>query len=182
MSDVKIRNVVASVDLHQKIDLNAIVKTFVNVDYHPKRFPGLVFKLKRPKTSTLIFNTGKMVCTGARSVKLARRAVKRVVKELKEDGFIITGKPDIIIQNIVSTADMGVRVDIEGAAELLDNVMYEPGMFPGAIYRMAKPRVVILLFHSGKMVITGAKKENYAEEATRKLMALLRDEDLLMGV
>jgi transcription initiation factor TFIID TATA-box-binding protein len=67
-------------------------------------------------------------------------------------------------------------------AELLDNVMYEPGMFPGVIYRMKEPRVVILIFHSGKMVITGAKTGRDAEEAVRKLMALLRDEDLLMGV
>ena len=182
MSDVKIRNVVASVDIHQKIDLNAIMKTFVNVDYQPKRFPGLVFKLRRPKTSTLIFNTGKMVCTGAKSVKTARRAVRKVVKELKEEGFIIKGKPDITIQNIVSTADMGGRVDLEGLADLLDNVIYEPEMFPGAIYRMKEPRVVILIFHSGKMVITGAKTGRDAEEAVRKLMALLRDEDLLMGV
>lgn len=182
MSDVKIQNVVASVDLHQKIDLLAIMKTFVNVDYHPKRFPGLVFKLKRPKTATLIFSTGKMVCTGAGSVKTARRAVRKVVKMLKEESFIIKGKPDITIQNIVSTADMGGRVDLEGVADLLDNVMYEPEMFPGAIYRMEEPRVVILIFHSGKMVITGAKKENYAEEAARKLMVLLRDEDLLIGV
>ena len=182
MSDVKIQNAVASVDLHQKIDLNAIVKTFINVDYHPKRFPGLVFKLRRPKTATLIFSTGKMVCTGARSAKKARRAVRKVVKELKAEGFIIKGKPDITIQNIVSTADMGGRVDLEGLADLLDNVMYEPGMFPGAIYRMKEPRVVILIFHSGKMVITGAKTGRDAEEAARKLMALLRDEDLLMGV
>lgn len=182
MSDVKIRNVVASANLHQKIDLNAIMRTFINVKYAPKRFPGLVFPLKSPRTTTLIFSTGKMVCTGAKSVKTAKRAVRKVVKELKEEGFIIKRKPDITIQNIVSTADMGVRVDLEGVAELQDNVMYEPGMFPGVIYRMKEPRVVILIFHSGKMVITGAKTGRDAEEAVRKLMALLRDEDLLMGV
>lgn len=171
---------VASVDLHQKIDLNAIVNTFLHVEYHPQRFPGLVFRLKNPKSVTLIFNTGKMVCTGSKSAKLAKSAVKNVVNELKKKGCIVKGKPDITIQNIVSTTDMGDWVDLEGMADLLDNVMYEPEMFPGAVYRMAEPKVVMLIFNSGKIVITGAKKESYAKEATRKIMVLLKEKALFI--
>ena len=171
---------VASVDLHQKIDLNAIVKAFLHVEYHPQRFPGLVFRLKKPKSVILIFNTGKMVCTGSKSAKLSKIAVKKVVKELKKKGCIIKGKPDITIQNIVSTADMGDWVDLEGMADLLDNVMYEPEMFPGVVYRRAEPKVVMLIFNSGKIVITGAKKESYAEEATRKIMVLLKEKNLFI--
>jgi TATA-box binding protein (TBP) (component of TFIID and TFIIIB) len=48
------------------LDLNQITKNFVDVEYHPDQFPGLVFRLKTPKTATLIFSSGKMVCTGAK--------------------------------------------------------------------------------------------------------------------
>src|SRR4030067_456051 len=95
---ISIENVVASVNLNQKIDLNAVVKGFPGVDYRPEQFPGLVFRLKRPKTATLIFNSGKMVCTGARSEKDARHAVLTVIKELKAGGIIITTKPELKTQ------------------------------------------------------------------------------------
>jgi transcription initiation factor TFIID TATA-box-binding protein len=62
---LSIENVVASATLNQKVDLNAVVKGYPGVEYRPEQFPGLVFRLKRPKTATLIFSSGKMVCTGA---------------------------------------------------------------------------------------------------------------------
>ena len=95
---INIVNVVASASLDQKINLIDIMKVFRNVEYRPKQFPGLVFRLKRPKTATLIFGSGKMVCTGAKSEKMARSAVKKVVRELKNNGIIILGKPKIVIQ------------------------------------------------------------------------------------
>ena len=64
---INIQNVVAAATLNQKVDLNAVVKSFPGVEYRPEQFPGLVFRLRRPKTATLIFNSGKMVCTGAKS-------------------------------------------------------------------------------------------------------------------
>lgn len=124
--NVNIENVVASATLNQKIDLLPILKTFRNVEYKPKRFPGLVFRLKRPKTATLIFNSGKMVCTGAKTEKKAKSAIRKVVRELKNGGIIILNKPDITIQNIVASANLQGKVDLEEASDLLDNVMYEP--------------------------------------------------------
>src|SRR4030065_1077182 len=101
--DVKIQNVVASATLDQKINLLDILKVFRNVEYRPKQFPGLVFRLKRPKTATLIFTTGKMVCTGAKSEKQARSAVKKVVRDLKTNGIIILGRPRIVVQKMVAS-------------------------------------------------------------------------------
>ena len=83
--DVKIQNVVASVTLDHKINLLDVMKIFRNVEYRPKQFPGLVFRLKKPKTATLIFGSGKMVCTGAKSEKQARSAVIKVVRELNNE-------------------------------------------------------------------------------------------------
>lgn len=174
--DLEIQNVVACADLNQKIDLPDIVKFFVNVEYKPRRFPGLVFRLNRPKTAILIFSSGKMVCTGAKSEKMARRAVRKVVKELKEGGFIIIGGLKITIANMVGSADILGEVDLEMAAAELDNVMYEPEMFPGMIYRMKDPHVVLLIFASGKIVITGGKSFNDVKKAVEKINALLRDE------
>ncbi len=176
---VHIQNVVASATLNQKVDLNAVVKSYPGVEYRPEQFPGLVFRLKRPKTATLIFNSGKMVCTGAKSEKEARRAVMAVVKELKKGGIIIISKPELKIQNIVASISLGGKVDLELAVGKLVKTMYEPEQFPGLIYRMDEPKVVILIFASGNLVCTGAKKEQDVYDAVHKLHANLEEQNLI---
>jgi len=176
---IKIQNVVASAALNQKVDLNAVVKSFPGVEYRPEQFPGLVFRLKKPKTATLIFSSGKMVCTGAKSEKEARRAVMTVVKELKKGGIIIISKPELKIQNIVASASLGGKIDLEQAVSKLVKTMYEPEQFPGLIYRMDEPKVVILIFASGNLVCTGAKKEQDVYDAVYKLHASLEEQNLI---
>jgi transcription initiation factor TFIID TATA-box-binding protein len=178
-ASVRIENVVATATLNQRIDLNAVVKGCPGVEYRPKQFPGLVFRLKRPKTATLIFNSGKMVCTGAKSAKEARRAVMKVLKELKKSGIIIIGKPELNVVNIVASASLGGMIDLEKSAYELGRTMYEPEQFPGLIYRMDEPKVVILLFASGKLVCTGAKREEDVHEAVRRLHKALEKEELI---
>jgi transcription initiation factor TFIID TATA-box-binding protein len=176
---INIQNVVAVATLNQKVDLNAVVKSFPGVQYRPEQFPGLVFRLKRPKTATLIFNSGKMVCTGAKSEKEAHRAVMNVVKELKKGGIIIISKPELKIQNIVASASLGGRIDLEQAVSSLAKTMYEPEQFPGLIYRMDEPKVVILIFASGNLVCTGAKKEQDVYDAVHKLHESLEEQNLI---
>ncbi|HDI12186.1 MAG TPA: TATA-box-binding protein [Candidatus Bathyarchaeota archaeon] len=176
---INIENVVASATLKQKVDLNAVVKSYPGVEYRPEQFPGLVFRLKKPKTATLIFNSGKMVCTGAKSEKEAKRAVMKIIKELKRGGIIIISKPELKIQNIVASASLGGTIDLERAAFELGKTMYEPEQFPGLIYRMDDPKVVILLFASGKLVCTGAKREQDVYEAVNKLHEILEEKNLI---
>lgn len=176
--EITIQNVVASATLNQKFNLNDILKNFVNTEYRPNRFPGLVFRLKRPKTATLIFSTGKMVCTGAKSEKLAISAIHKVVRELKSSEIIVLGKPVIVIQNMVASANLQKKVDLETAADLLENVMYEPEQFPGLIYRMSDPKTVLLLFSSGKIVCTGGKSEKMVYDSVNKLYEVLSEYDL----
>ncbi len=178
-ASIRIENVVASATLNQRVDLNAVVKGYPGVEYRPEQFPGLVFRLKRPKTATLIFNSGKMVCTGAKSEKEAKRAVMKVIRELKKSGIIIIGKPELKIQNIVASANLSGLIDLERSAYSLGRTMYEPEQFPGLIYRMDEPKVVILLFASGKLVCTGAKKEEDVYEAVSKLHKTLEEIDLI---
>ncbi|GAI77693.1 unnamed protein product [marine sediment metagenome] len=177
--NVEIQNVVATSSLETRIDLIAILKVFRNTEYRPKRFPGLVFKLKQPKTATLIFSTGKLVCTGAKSEKLAHSAIRKVVRELRKEGFIIRKSPKIKVVNMVASADIHGKVDLEDASMLLDNIMYEPEQFPGAVYRMKEPKVVILIFSSGRLVLTGAKKEEQVHEAAEKIHGILLENELI---
>jgi len=176
---INIENVVASATLNQRIDLNSIVRIFPGVEYRPEQFPGLVYRLKKPKTATLIFSSGKMVCTGAKSERQARKAVTKVVDELKRNGLVILAKPEIQIQNIVASAGLGGHIDLEKTTYSLKRTMYEPEQFPGLIYRMDDPKVVILIFTTGKLVCTGAKKEAEVHRAIAKLRETLEEKGLI---
>ncbi len=179
---VHIENVVASVTIDQKIDLEKIARSVLNVEYDPEQFPGLVYRLEKPKTATLIFNSGKMVCTGAKSEKEVHKAVNRIVKELQEAGIIdTTSEPIIQIQNIVASASLGTDLNLELAAYTLPDVMYEPEQFPGLIYRMKVPKVVILLFTTGKLVCTGAKKEEEIYTAVENVLKTLTELGITRG-
>jgi transcription initiation factor TFIID TATA-box-binding protein len=176
---INIENVVASATLNQRIDLNSILRIFPGVEYRPEQFPGLVYRLKKPKTATLIFSSGKMVCTGAKSESQARKAVTKVADELKGGGIVILAKPEIQIQNIVASAGLGGHIDLEKTTYSLKRTMYEPEQFPGLIYRMDDPKVVILIFASGKLVCTGARKEAEVPRAVRKLQETLEEKGLI---
>ena len=177
---VSIENVVASASINQRVDLNQITKNFPDVEYHPEQFPGLVFRLKTPKTATLIFSSGKMVCTGAKSEKQSREAVQEVVRRLKKGGIPIKNEAEITIQNMVASANLGGKVHLEEAARQLPKSMYEPEQFPGLIHRMPDPKTVILLFSSGKLVCTGAKREADVYRAVNKLHVMLEEKKLMM--
>jgi len=176
---INIENVVATATIHQNIDLNSIVRIFPSVEYRPEQFPGLVYRLRKPKATTLIFASGKMVCTGAKSERQARKAVMKVVDELKRNGIVILSKPEIQVQNIVASVGLGGYIDLEKLTYSLKRTMYEPEQFPGLIYRMDDPKVVILVFSSGKLVCTGAKKETEVHRAVTKLQETLEEKILI---
>jgi transcription initiation factor TFIID TATA-box-binding protein len=176
---IHIQNIVASAALNQRISLKTIVEKFPHTEYSPRVFPGLVFRLKKPKTATLIFETGKMVCTGAKSAKEAVQAVNKVTKELKKHGIPIASKPEIHIQNVVASVELGGEIDLENVVYKLNRVMYEPEQFPGAVYRMDEPKVVFLIFSAGKLVCVGAKKEQDVYDAVNSIQKLLEEKDLI---
>ena len=177
---ISVENVVASASVDQKIDLNEITKKFPDTEYHPEQFPGLVFRLKSPKTATLIFSSGKMVCTGAKSEEQSISAVRSVVQKLRKGKIKIKNEPVIVIQNIVASVNLGGRVHLERAARSLPRSMYEPEQFPGLIHRMLDPKTVILIFASGKLVCTGAKKESEVYRSVHNLHTLLEEKELMI--
>ena len=120
-------------------------------------------------------NVKKALKEGSKSSKMARRAVKKVVEELNKGGIKVTGEPEITIQNMVASANLGKNVDLETAADLLENVMYEPEQFPGLIFRMREPKTVLLIFSSGKIVCTGGKSEQMVNKSVNNLYDILDD-------
>lgn len=311
MENVKIQNVVTSATLNEKIDLERIATAVEDIEYEPEQFPGLVLRLEDPKTATLVFGSGKLVCTGAKSPEESRRAIYKIIdllkkentpipdprwqvrwsgdgtqhrfegkitaqsvkkvkyvdeepkkKKLKKDkikhdkttitfegsawegqrginfeaegvitfdakqdseykpdsifigknktnppdipfelreqptlsgygginpareprhisgedaGFFIWFRgPEIVVQNIVASADLEVELNLDAIVFGLPNCEYEPEQFPGLIYRLKKPKVVLLLFGSGKIVCTGAKTREDVENAIVEVRRALR--------
>lgn len=176
---INIVNVVASATIDQRLDLKDITKKFPEVEWNPELFPGAVFRLKSPKTATLLFGSGKMVCTGSKSEALARKAVQKVVQELRKGKIKIKNEATVTIQNIVSSINLGGRVYLEQAARTLPRSMYEPEQFPGLIHRMVDPKTVILVFASGKLVCAGAKNEEDVHRSVHNLHSLLEEKNLM---
>jgi transcription initiation factor TFIID TATA-box-binding protein len=174
--DYKIENVVATVvvEITEKIDLNQIARRHADVEYNPERFPGLVMRIEKPRATILIFSTGKMVVTGLRQAAEAPRVVEKVVKNIRKAGIKVSN-PEITIQNIVASGDLHTNIDLNMAAIVMEYAMYEPEVFPGLIYRMQDPKTVFLIFSTGRIVCTGAKKKEIVREAVLRLNQQVRE-------
>jgi transcription initiation factor TFIID TATA-box-binding protein len=174
--DYKIENVVATVimEITEKIDLTKIARKYEDAEYNPERFPGLVMRITDPKATFLIFSTGKMVITGLRRADEASPGVKKIMKSIKSAGIKVSN-PEITIQNIVASGNLHTFIDLNMAAIIMENAMYEPEVFPGLIYRMKDPKTVFLIFSTGKVVCTGAKNKKFVKEAFIKLNIKVRE-------
>jgi transcription initiation factor TFIID TATA-box-binding protein len=180
MPEYVIQNIVASSNVGIELDLTALALDLKDAEYEPESFPGLVYRLKDPKSATLLFRSGKLVCTGSRSLENVDEAIGTVIADLKKAGVPITETPEIVVQNIVASADLGQEINLNAIAISLglERVEYEPEQFPGLVYRLDVPKVVVLLFGSGKLVCTGARVPKDVEDAVRKI----REELLSIGM
>ena len=178
---IQVENVVASSDIGQELDLETLSEDLAATDYDPDNFPGLVYRMHDPKAAALIFRSGKVVCTGAKSVDDVTTALEYVFDELRELGVDVATSPDIEIQNIVSSGDLDHTLNLNAIAIGLglEHIEYEPEQFPGLVYRLDDPDVVALLFGSGKLVITGGKQLDDAEQALTVIENRLTDLGLL---
>ncbi len=178
--EITIQNVVASASINQKLDLMEISKKIPHTRYEPERFPGLIYKTRNPKAALLVFSSGRFVCTGTKSIGEANEAVNKALREMQDYGIEVSGIPLVKAENIVASAKIFAKVDIEKVASELPNTLYEPEQFPGLIYRMSDPKVVFLIFASGSLVCTGAKKEEDVVKAVYKLRDILAENDMLI--
>ncbi len=176
-----IQNVVATViaEIKEKIDLNIIAGKYPDVEYNPERFPGLVMRVIKPKATGLIFSTGKMVITGMKRHTEAPSVVNQIIDRVNKCKIDIKN-PVITIQNFVVSGDIKCGIDLNKATIVMDNVMYEPEVFPGLIYRMKEPKSVLLLFSTGKIVCTGVKDEETVKLVFDKLYRVVREYEVNM--
>jgi transcription initiation factor TFIID TATA-box-binding protein len=182
ISKYKIENVVASASLGTELDLQALAVSLDGADYEPEQFPGLIYRLKEPKTATLLFRSGKVVCTGAKSLDQVKLAIDKVTTQIRKAGISLDSEPKIEVQNIVASSDLGQKINLNVIAITLglERVEYEPEQFPGLVYRLDEPKVVLLLFGSGKLVCTGARRPQDVEAAVDKITEELKAAGLLL--
>ena len=171
---ITVVNIVVSTSLEHDIPLEKMAATLSNTEYNPEQFPGLVIRITEPKTSALIFSSGKVVCTGARSMEKVEESIKKIIKSLEKIGIKIKIKPVINIQNIVASGSVGMDLNLNTLAMKLDNTEYEPEQFPGLVYKLAEAKATFLLFSNGKIVCTGTKSEAEAHKALDKLIENLK--------
>ena len=166
---VKVENVVSFVSLGKKIPLNKLVNELEGVEYNPERFPGLVYRTTEPRAAALVFSSGKIVCTGAKSIEKSKEAVHKVVQRIRDVKIPMPRKFDIQVENIVASSKIKAKLNLEEITFALENAEYEPEQFPGLVYRISKPRVAFLIFSSGKLICTGAHTIDDIHTALGKL-------------
>jgi transcription initiation factor TFIID TATA-box-binding protein len=170
----QLQNIVSTVNLNCRLDLKKIALHARNAEYNPKRFAAVIMRIREPRTTALIFSSGKMVCTGAKSEDESRLAARKYARVIQKLGFPARFT-EFKIQNMVGSCDVRFPIRLEGLVLTHQQfASYEPELFPGLIYRMVQPRIVLLIFVSGKVVLTGAKRREEINEAFENIYPILK--------
>ncbi len=168
----KVENIVASISLKVQVPLKKL-KRLANTQYDPEQFPGLVFRIPDLHVTFLVFGSGKLVCTGGRSKEDILNAMDRLLKELRKIGVNVKPGWKIEIQNIVASGNLNKPLDLNKIAYSVDETEYNPEQFPGLVYKLVNSRITFLLFGTGKIVCTGAKKIPEIDNALKILVSTI---------
>nr|XP_029119648.1 TATA-box-binding protein isoform X2 [Elaeis guineensis] len=164
-----LQNIVSTVNLGCKLDLKMIALRARNAEYNPKRFAAVIMRIREPKTTALIFASGKLVCTGAKSEEQSKLAARKYARIVQKIGFQAQFM-DFKVQNVVASSDVKFPIRLERLSLHHDAFCtFEPEIFPGLIYRMKDPKIVLLIFASGKIVLTGAKSRDQLYRAFEQI-------------
>ena len=167
MDSIIIENIIAYTQLSDSFDIEDMVEKLPEFYYNPEDFVGLTFKLEDPKTAILLLPNGRAICTGAISMDEVETSLIKVIEKITNAGIKINTNPFIEIQNIIISTNVNKELNLDSISRglLLKNINYEPDQFPGLIYNMDDIGVLLLIFSSGKIVCTGAKKFEDASKA-----------------
>jgi len=168
-AQLKVQNIVATTSLEKEVSLTKLARTQPNTEYNPDTFPGLVLRVKKPKSAVLVFSSGNLVCTGTKSVAQVRDVVQQVIKQLRRIGVNVKIKPKITVQNIVASGAINLDLNLNTLSLELENTEYEPEQFPGLVYKLEDPTATFLLFSNGKLVCTGTKNKAQLEDSMVQL-------------
>ena len=172
--EIQVVNIVVSTSLEEDIPLEKMAATLPNTEYNPEQFHGLVIRIKVPKSCALIFSSGKVVCTGARTMEDVRESINKIIKALAKINVNVKIEPEIKIQNIVASGSVGMDLNLNTLAMKLKNTEYEPEQFPGLVYKLIEAKATFLLFSNGKVVCTGTKSEAEVHAALDMLITNLK--------
>ncbi|MBA7516797.1 hypothetical protein ES705_08845 [subsurface metagenome] len=179
--EIKVENVVANARIADSLDLEYIESKLEDAVFTKKKFPGLVYRTKDPKSAFLIFRSGKVVCTGSKTKEGVRVVMDKLASDLRNLGIDVVEHPEFKVQNIVASANLGRELNL-GAIVVgleLEGMEYEPEVFPGLVYRIKEPKSAILIFSSGRLVITGGKTVEDCERSVNTLLTKLKDLELI---
>jgi len=168
-SSLKVQNIVATASLGKEVSLTKLAKTNPNTEYNPDTFPGLVLRIKKPKSAVLVFSSGNLVCTGTKSIAQVKEVIQQVIKQLRKINVVVTDKPKITVQNIVASGSINLNLNLNLLSLELENTEYEPEQFPGLVYKLEDPTATFLLFSNGKLVCTGTKNKQQLDESIKQL-------------
>jgi len=171
---LKVQNIVATTSLGKQVSLIKLARSEANTEYNPEQFPGLVLRIKKPKSAVLVFSSGNLVCTGTKSISQVKEVINNVIKVLRKIGVKVTDKPKIQVQNIVASGTVDLMLNLNALALELENTEYEPEQFPGLVYKLAEPNATFLLFSNGKLVCTGTKNRQELDNAKKQLLKNLK--------
>lgn len=172
---LKVQNIVATTSLGKPVSLTKLARTQSNTEYNPEQFPGLVLRVKKPKSAVLVFSSGNLVCTGTKSIQQVREVIDSVIKQLRKINVRITEKPKITVQNIVASGAINLSLNLNMLALELENTEYEPEQFPGLVYKLVEPTATFLLFSNGKLVCTGTKNKAQLDDSMKQLNKNIRE-------
>ncbi|XP_055638688.1 TBP-related factor isoform X2 [Toxorhynchites rutilus septentrionalis] len=174
INSLQVKNCVATVSLGCDLNLQTINFRTRNTEYNPSRFHGVVMRIRDPRCTALVFRSGKIVCTGAKNVHDANLAARKFARIIQKVGYNVRFV-EFKVQNLVATVDLRFPIRLENLNQIHGQFSsYEPELFPGLIYRMVKPRVVLLIFVNGKIVFTGAKSEQEITESLENIYPILQ--------
>ena len=178
INTITTENIVATSSVERELDLKELNKDLPQAEFNPSYFSGLIYRFQKHEPVCLIFTSGKVVCTGASNLSEVNNAIELIFDRIKKLNISIAESPDVTINNIVSSANLKKELNLNTVAVGLgiENVEYEPEQFPGLVYRLNNSNVVILLFSTGKIVITGGKEYSEiikgVENIKQKLLSL----------
>lgn len=163
-------NVVSTSSIQKQIDLGTLAKSIPNTVFNRSQFPGAILKLQNPKSTALIFSSGKIICAGTKSEEQAKRVTLQILNMLKQIGYGTNGT-EIRIENIVASVNYGRQIKLTECAKSLSRCMYEPEQFPAVFYRMTMPSATALVYKTGRIVCTGP---NTLEKILQAVMQFYR--------
>ena len=175
MADINIENIVVSAQIVESLDLDKLAEAIPDSEYNPEEVPTLIIHFEKPKTVVMLFSNGKVVFTGPKNMEEVDEITKMIDNKLNAIGIKVYKNPDIKIQNMVASTDLKKNLDLRSIANSIGNADYDPEHFPGLIYRTDDPKIVMLLFDSGKIICNGTESEEIStaiDEMTNELSSL----------